>query len=159
MILTLKNKMASIGGSSEVTNADNVVLFKVKGKVFSFSKEKNVYNESGDKIFTIKNKLFTIIHSASIFDGNGYKIATLRESFGGFRSVEDCADVYEIKRVKGLVYELYKNGDIFATVKKQYFKLVDTLVINVIDEELMGEAVAFAVCIDNVQDKRQDSQN
>ena len=159
MQLYFKNKLMSIGGSSSVTDEQGQVLYKVKGKILSPTKYKKIYDQEGKLLYIVNNKLIRFFNTTVfIKDAKKNKFATVTQkyfSIGKFE-VKDSEDEIEIQK-EGLLfhYTVFINGNKFAEFKRgKFLALTDNMFVDVNDPSQAGLAVAFAVCFDNVGDRR-----
>ena len=164
MQLYFKNKLMTIGGSSTVVDQDQNIVYKVKGRILSPTKYKKIYDQDGKLLFIVKNKLVRFFTTTVfIMDAKKNKLATVTQKYFsvGKYEVKDSEDEIEIQK-DGLLfhYTVFFNGNKFAEFKRgKFLALTDNILVDVEDPSQAGLAVAFAVCFDNVNDRRAKDSN
>ena len=164
MQLYFKNKLMTIGGSSTVVDQDQNIVYKVKGRILSPTKYKKIYDQDGKLLFIVKNKLVRFFNTTVfIMDVKKNKLATVTQKYFsvGKYEVKDSEDEIEIQK-DGLLfhYTVFFNGNKFAEFKRgKFLALTDNILVDVEDPSQAGLAVAFAVCFDNVNDRRAKDSN
>ena len=163
MKLYVKNKLISVGGSSDVLNENQEPHFKVVGKVFSPTKKKVITDLEGNALFTVRNKFWRFfVKSAFVYDANGEKIAKVKKKFWSFRNrffVEGYKD--EIA-VEGEFFNRHmpvlKNGEKIGTISREFSLFQDAYCVES-DESEIPFLVALTVAIDNIFDEeRKDNK-
>ncbi|MDY4593159.1 MAG: LURP-one-related family protein [Eubacteriales bacterium] len=164
MQLYFKNKLMTIGGSSTVVDQDQNIVYKVKGRILSPTKYKKIYDQDGKLLFIVKNKLVRFFNTTVfIMDAKKNKLATVTQKYFsvGKYEVKDSEDEIEIQKDGVLFhYTVFFNGNKFAEFKRgKFLALTDNILVDVEDPSQAGLAVAFAVCFDNVNDRRAKDSN
>lgn len=164
MQLYFKNKLMTIGGSSTVVDQDQNIVYKVKGRILSPTKYKKIYDQDGKLLFIVKNKLVRFFNTTVfIMDAKKNKLATVTQKYFsvGKYEVKDSEDEIEIQKDGVLFhYTVFFNGNKFAEFKRgKFLALTDNILVDVEDPSQAGLAVAFAVCFDNVKDRRAKDSN
>lgn len=156
MKLFIKNKFASLKGSSKVTNENNDEIFKVKGKFFSISRKKKIYDMQGNLLFIVKNKIFNWFkHSSYIINSSGQKLAKVTNRFwGGGFDVLGYTDEISIEGYTLSGFTIIKNGQTIGTVTCNFFSLVDNFEVIVQDNEEPAFLVALIIAMDNIKDRK-----
>ena len=164
MQLYFKNKLMTIGGSSTVVDQDQNIVYKVKGRIISPTKYKKIYDQDGKLLFIVKNKLVRFFNTTVfIMDAKKNKLATVTQKYFsvGKYEVKDSEDEIEIQK-DGLLfhYTVFFNGNKFVEFKRgKFLALTDNMLVDVNEPSQAGLAVAFAVCFDNVKDRRAKDSN
>ena len=160
MILYIKNKFISLGGSSYVLDENENKAYMIKGKVFSITKKKKIYDENKKLIYKIRNKFFHLFfHSVFVMDAKGNKIALLRQklSLKTKLIVEGYQD--EIK-IEGEFFKrefsILRNGEVIGTVTKKFLTVRDSYSLNVKDPIDAPFLVALIIGIDNILDRNRN---
>ncbi len=164
MQLYFKNKLMTIGGSSTVVDQDQNIVYKVKGRILSPTKYKKIYDQDGKLLFIVKNKLVRFFNTTVfIMDAKKNKLVTVTQKYFsvGKYEVKDSEDEIEIQKDGVLFhYTVFFNGNKFAEFKRgKFLALTDNILVDVEDPSQAGLAVAFAVCFDNVNDRRAKDSN
>lgn len=164
MQLYFKNKLMTIGGSSTVVDQDQNIVYKVKGRILSPTKYKKIYDQDGKLLFIVKNKLVRFFNTTVfIMDAKKNKLTTVTQKYFsvGKYEVKDSEDEIEIQKDGVLFhYTVFFNGNKFAEFKRgKFLALTDNILVDVEDPSQAGLAVAFAVCFDNVKDRRAKDSN
>ena len=81
MKVYIKNKLISLGGSSEVLNENQEPIYQVKGKWISITKKKKMYDMEDKLLYTIRNKYWTFFcDKVMVFDADGERVAIIKKS-------------------------------------------------------------------------------
>lgn len=155
MKVFVKNKFASLGGSSTVTDEAGNRLFNVKGKLFSITKKKKIYDMDGKLQYIVKNKFFNWwTHACFILSPEKQKIAMLKNR--GFKRGYDVlgyADEFSIEG-QGMGYSIVKNGNTIGLIRSNFMSLVDNFEIDVEEGENPAFLVAMIIAMDNIRDRK-----
>lgn len=157
MKLFIKNKLASVNGSSKVTNENDEEIFKVKGKFFSISRKKKIYDMQGNLLYIVKNKVFNWFkHSSFIISSSGQKLAKVTNRFwGGGFDVLGYTDEISVEGYTLSGFTVLKNGETIGTITCNFFSMVDNFEVTVSDNEEPAFLVALIIAIDNIKDRRK----
>lgn len=163
MKVFVKNKLISIGGSSEVLNENQEPIYKIKGKWLSITKKKKMYDMEGNLLYTIRNKYWTwLTNKVMIFDADGIKVATIKKhkySFNSKYEIEDCVDEMSIEgKFWGLESKIMRNEQPVAIITRQFTIVKDAFTLEA-DEKDIPFMTALVVGFDNIKDKIQDSRD
>lgn len=144
-----------------------------KQKLFTWFDSYDIYDENGNKIYVVKGQ-FSWGHCLKIFDGHGNEIGMMREKVLRFlpkfelyqrnqylgsisKEMSFIKPKYDIDfngwHIIGNLLEwdytiLGPNGNLVASVSKELFKLTDTYVIDVVNEQDALYALMFVLAID-----------
>lgn len=159
MKVYIRNKLISLGGSSEILDENRQPLYKVKGKIFSPTKKKLIYDMNENLLYIVRNKFWKVfVHKALIFDANKQKIAALKEKRWSTRDkfiVEDYPDEIKIdRRFFSLSSEILKNGEHFAQVDRQLSLFTDSFSLEA-DEKDIPFLCALVIALDNIKDRKR----
>ena len=129
MKLFIKNKVVSVGGSSEVLNENKELVYKVKGKVFSPTKKKKIYNAKEELLYVVRNRWFNpLANKVFIFDAQKNKLATIKKnkwSFNAKYEIEDCVDAMSIEgKIFGRTSKIFKNEQEVGVIVREFTLLV-----------------------------------
>lgn len=160
MKVLIKNKLISLGGSSEVKREDGSTIFTVQGKIISPTKKKFIYDEKGKLLYVIRNKWFNFFtNRVYIFDANNTRLATIKKgkfSLNFKYTFEDCTDAYEIQgKFFSRESKILKNGEVAATITKEFTLMNDAFTLEA-EESDVPFMTAIVVAFDNLIDKIQD---
>ena len=159
MIYTVKNKGISLGGSSEVFDENDELVYKVQGKVFSPTKVKRIYDKENKIVFTVRNKFWRFFNrSAFIIDADGQKIAKVVKKFMSINKfiVQGYKDEITIDgKFINRAMPVIKNGQEIGAITREYKLLNDAFSVDS-DEENMPFMVALTIAIDNINDEEKE---
>jgi uncharacterized protein YxjI len=82
--------------------------YVMKQKLFSLADSFVIRTEAGADAFTARGKVFSFGHQLSFEDASGNEVAYIRQKLLSF----------------GPAYEIYRDGHLFATVKKELFSFI-----------------------------------
>lgn len=160
MRITIKNKFASLRGSSVVEDENGDVLYRVKGRwaIFCPTRNKRIYDNKGNKVFVVKNKFWKFwTQKAFIKDcATGDRLATVKYGIwttNGRYVIEGYKDEIEIVGKRwGLEREVLRNGESMAKVTSKFMSIVDNYTIDADDADIPF-LVALLVAVDNIKDR------
>ena len=159
MKVFVKNKLISLGGSSEVLNEDKEPIFKVKGKIFTFTKKKKMYDMEGKLLYTIRNKYWNMF-STKVFVKNaeGERVATIKKGKWSFNVNFEILDTEDEMSIEGEFFGLnsriMKNGKPVATISREFTILKDAYSLEA-EEKDIPFYTALVIAFDNLKDRRQ----
>lgn len=156
MKIIVKNKFASIGGSSKVTDENGNDIFKVKGKFFSFTRKKKIYDMQGNLLYVVRNKFFKWwTKSAFIINSNKQKVARVKNR--GIKVGFDVVGYGDEIAVNGWLMtgcKIIKNGKEIGSINTKFMSLMDTFEVDVLDGEDASFIVAMVIALDNITDRK-----
>ena len=158
MVLYVKNKLISLGGSSFVIDENDENVFEIKGKLFSPTHKKFIYDMQGNKLFTVRNKYWHFFtKKAFIFDKDGQKYCKIKERFfGRTTDIVDCEDELILKdNGLGKCVSIFKNGKEIGNWGINFDLMRDSYKLEVLDETETSLLVALVIAIDNIRDNRR----
>lgn len=155
MRYVMRQKFFSFGDSFSIQNEFGTDLYYVRGKVFSFGDQLSFQDINGNELAFIRQKLLSWSPTYEIYHGEQLYASLKKELFtffackfdielsnGGCIEVEGNFFDYE--------YTFRHNGQIIATVSKEWFSWTDTYGIDVADGEEDVFILACAVAIDMI---------
>lgn len=158
MIVTIKNKLFSLGGSSSVKDENGENAFFVKGRFLSPTHVKWVFDKNKNKLFKVRNKWFNFINQkAFVYEGKT-KIAQVKHPFlsGKKFVVEGYKDEILIDGdFFSLTSTITKNGKPVGTINRKFVAVTDTFTLEA-EEQDMPFMIALVIAIDNIVDKITD---
>lgn len=158
----IRNKLMSFGGSSEVLDENEQLVYKVKGKVFSISRKKFLYDMEGNLKYIIRNKVFKFfLPSVLIYDSQKKKIARLKRKFSLKESFYLTGYKDELKIEGDFIgrdYQVYRNGNLAAKIQMKFLTLADCFTLDVEDGEDSAFLASLVIGIDNIFDERKENR-
>lgn len=163
MKLYIKNKLISLGGSSEILNENKQPVYIVKGKVFSPTKKKFIQDLEGNTLYIIRNKYWRMFkHSCFIYDNEKNRIAKITKKFfsiGGKFYVEGYKDEIKIEGSwKKRASDIIRNGEIIGTVRREFDLFKDSFVLDAKDDDIEF-LTALVIAIDNIRDAEREEHD
>lgn len=155
MRLIFKQRFFSWFDSYDIFDERENVLFTVEGKM-SWGHCLHILNARGEHIATVKQKVLTFLPRFELYEGEEY-VGCITKEFSFFKpnfSV-DCNGWF----VDGDFWEWdYRiadaDGDTVASISKELFRMTDTYVIDVVNEEDALHALMVVLAIDAEKDSR-----
>ena len=140
MKLYIKNDLVSIRGGSKVTDEAGAPVYEVKGKLFSPTHKKFIKDLNGKILYSVRNKWFNfLVPSAYVYDENKEKILRLKKKFA-VRNTFYAQGYHDEITIDGdflsLTLTIYKNGAVVGSLRKEFFKLADTFVLEANEEDM-----------------------
>ena len=160
MKVYIKNKLISLGGSSQVLNENQEPIFVVKGKVFSFTKKKKIYDTNENLLYTIRNRFWNwLATKVYIYDNEKNRIATIKKgkySFNANFEIEDCVDDMRIDgKVFSLTSTIIKNEQPVGVIVRNFTIIKDAFTLEAEEQEIPF-LTALVIAFDNIKDKLQN---
>ena len=157
MKVYIKNKLISLGGSSEVLNEQNQTIFKVKGKIFSPTKQKKMYDMEGNLLYVIRNKFWKFIaNKVFVFDAEKTLVATIKKGKWSYNSDFEIEDTPDEMKIDGKFFsrksKILKNEETVATINREITFIKDAFCLEA-DEKDIPFFTALVVAFDNMKDK------
>jgi len=157
MKVFIKNKLISLGGSSEVLNENEEPVFKVKGKIFTFTKKKKMYDMQGKLLYTIRNKYWTFLsRKVLVYDANGDRVATIKKGKWSFNKKIEILDTENEMSIDGKFFSLesriMRNDKPVATITREITLVRDAFTLEA-DEKDIAFYTAIVIAFDNLKDK------
>lgn len=161
MQVFIRNKIASLGGSSTVCDADKNPLFNVKGKVFSITRKKRVKDLNGNTLYTVRNKWFNwFVHKAYIYDADGKKVAMVKDKLFNFNKQYFVVGYGDEISTKGEFFStsmaILRNGEPIGRIRREITLIADAFCLEA-DEKDIPFLIALVIAIDNIVDKIRKS--
>lgn len=155
MRLLFKQRFFSWFDSYDIYDENENVVFTVEGKM-SWGHCLHILNARGEHIATVKQKVLTFLPRFELYEGEEY-VGCITKEFSFFKpsfSV-DCNGWL----VDGDFWEwdyniLDSDSSVVATVSKELFRMTDTYVIDVLNEEEALHALMVVLAIDAEKDSR-----
>ena len=163
MILHIKNKWVSLRGQSYVEKEDGSQFLFVKGKFFSFTKKKFVQTVDGQLLFTVRNKFWTLFaRKALVYDEKGELVSTVRRKIFSLHDRYFITSKYGEIEIKGNIlcfdYHISLNGKEIGHISRM-ISLRDYFVLDISDDYDIPFFVALVIAIDNITDRRTESND
>lgn len=160
MILNIRNKWFSLGGSSVVKDENEKDVLKVRGKVFSWRRRKYVMDLNDKVLYEVRNRFWNFFrHACYVFDAEGNKVATLTTRFW------TLADHYDIEcslgdlvirgNILGFNYHISLNGKEIGHVARK-ISMRNSFTLTIDDGQDVHFFVALVIGIDNIVDMRNN---
>lgn len=159
MKVFIKNKLISIGGSSEVTNEEGDTIFKVKGKFLSPTKKKLMYDAEGKLLYTIRNKFWYFFYNRTlVLDAEKNRVAAIKKSRWSLNrkyEIEDTPDEMTIEgKFLGITSNILRNGEVTATITRNITLVNDAFTLDA-EEKDIPFLTALVIALDNITDDRE----
>ena len=156
----IKNKMVSLSGSSTVKDEEGNDIFFVEGKVLSATRVKTISGPDHTALFKIRNKAISMFSpKVFILDTEDKILMTLKKKgfFGAKFDLipsDESKDKYAIKgNFLARKFDILKNGESVANVKKNFNVLTDSYTLETPDDENAAFFVTIVIALDNFFDK------
>ncbi len=157
MQVFIKNKLVSLGGSSQVFDANKRPVYNIKGAVFSLTRKKTICDMNGTVLFKVRNKFFNwFVHKVYVYDATGRKIAVVKDKFFNphqeyFVDGLDC-DIRTEGKFWSLSTTIYKDNVAIGRIDRQITLIADSFCLEA-DEQDIPFLIALVIAIDNICDK------
>lgn len=163
MKVYIKNKLISLGGSSEVLNENQEPIYQVKGKWISITKKKKMYDMEDKLLYTIRNKYWTFFcDKVMVFDADGERVATIKKSKWSWNLKYEILDTENEMSIDGKFFSLksriMRNGNPVATISREFTLVKDAFSLEA-DEKEIAFFTALVIAFDNLKDKKQKERD
>lgn len=149
MRLLFKQRFFSWFDSYDVYNEKGEPIYTVKGQL-SWGHCLKIFDFQGEYVGTVKERIFTFLPKFEMYLGDSY-FGCISKEFSLFapRYHIDCCGWYIEGDIFSWDYNIYEQGGgRIATVSKQLFRLTDTYVIDVPNEQDVLCALMLVLAID-----------
>lgn len=160
MQVFIKNKLFSLGGSSQVFDANKQPVYNIKGSIFSWTRKKKIYDMQGNILFKLRNKFFNwFVHKVYIYDATGKKIAIVKDKFFNphkeyFVDGLNC-DIRTDGEFWSLSTTIYKDNVAIGRIDRQITLIADCFCLEA-NEQDIPFLIALVTAIDNICDKKRN---
>jgi uncharacterized protein YxjI len=149
MRLLFKQRLFSWLDSYDVFDEEGNTVYTVKGQV-SFGHCLKIYDNNGNEVGMVKEKVFTWLPKFQIYYRN-HLIGSINKEFSFFRPRFNID--FNGWHIEGDWFQWEYNivntlGSTVATISKEIFKLTDTYVIDVLNENDALYALMLVIAID-----------
>lgn len=163
MKVYIKNKLISLGGSSEVLNENQEPIYQVKGKWISITKKKKMYDMEDKLLYTIRNKYWTFFcDKVMVFDADGERVAIIKKSKWSWNHKYEILDTENEMSIDGKFFSLkssiMRNGKPVATISREFTLIKDAFSLEA-DEKEIAFFTALVIAFDNLKDKKQKERD
>lgn len=155
MVLYLKNKMVSAGGSSFVTDGEGNKVYLIKGKIFSISRKKFIMTLDGKKLFTVRNKVFKFFHfSDLIYNAEGEKIMKITKNLltHKYKATGYSSNLMIDGDFIGFNFTVLRDGVAIGRVFRNFDLFRDSFGLEAYAKEDEPLIIALVTAIDNIID-------
>lgn len=153
MLFKIRQKIFSFGDAFTITDGEDLERYQVQGKVFSLGNKLTLCDMTGKPIYYIEQQLMRLMAEYHIFQEDR-KVATCKKRFTLFSSKFDIISEHGNYEVEGhpldYRYKIYRDGQLVATVDKQFFSFSDTYGVQVTDSEDEAFILSLVIVIDQV---------
>ena len=135
----INQKAFSFKSEFTILNHHMEEVFKVEGEFFSFRNRLRLKDIRGNEILYTEKEIFTFLPRYTIYQTNGTALATINQKFAFFKPVFEVREGGNVLNVEGDFwghdFKVYKNGNLIASITKEYFTIGDKYMIDIGDEE------------------------
>ncbi len=153
MIYQVKQKIFALGDKFTITDRDGLDRFQVQGKVLSLGAKLSFQDMSGNELYYIEQQLLRLLAEYNIYQ-NGTVVASCKRKFsflGSKFEISSNNGHYTIEgRPLNYNYKIFKDGQVIATIDKQFFSFSDTYGVDIREEEDHGFILSLVIVIDQV---------
>lgn len=153
MLFKIRQKMFSFGDAFTITDREDRERYQVQGKVFSLGNKLTLCDMEGEAIYYIEQQLMRLMAEYYIYQGER-QVVTCKKRFALFGSKFDITSDHGNYAVEGhpldYSYKIHRDGELVATVDKQFFSFTDTYGVQVMDSEDEAFILSLVIVIDQV---------
>lgn len=155
----LKQKVFSWNDRFTVKDSTGQDVFFVEGKLFSLGKKLHILDHSGQEVLYIQQKVLSWLPEFTLFM-HGEEVARVRKelTFLRPRYTINGPDWDVEGNVWAHDYEIREDGELIASISKQWFTWGDSYELDIVDEAHTLLALGIILTIDAVLDA-QDNAN
>src|SRR6267142_1531505 len=140
MRYVLKQKLFSLGGAFSIKDDQGQDVFLVEGKVFSFGHQLFFRDMSGNELAFIRQKLLSWGPTYEIYRSDELFAVVKKQLFTFFKhvftvDVPGPDDLVAQGDFLDLEFTFSRSGEVVATVSRQWFSLVDTYGVEIVEGE------------------------
>lgn len=153
MRFQVRQKIFSFGDSFTIKDESDIDYYQVQGKVFSLGDKLSFQDMQGNELYYIEQQLMRMLAEYKLYS-NGQVVARCQKRFSLFGSKFDIVNTTDNYTIDGKPlnynYSIMKNGQLVATVDKQFFSLSDTYGVDIKDGEDYAFILSLVIIIDQV---------
>lgn len=156
----LKQKVFSWKDRFTIKDASGRDVFFVEGELFSWGKKLHITDSEGQEVLFIQQKVFSWLPNFTLFM-QGKEVARVRKelTFLRPRYVIDGLDWEVEGNVWAHDYEIREDGQLIASISKQWFSWGDSYELDLVDEAHALLALGIILTIDVVLDAQAAANN
>ncbi len=163
MKVYIKNKLISLGGSSDILNENQEPIFRVDGKVITFTKKKEMFDMDGKLLYTIRNRYLNFFtDKVYVYNADGIKVATLKKNKFSFNLKYQILDTGSEMSIEGKIFtgvsHIIKDGETVATITRDFSILNDAFILEA-NEENIAFYTALVIAFDNMLDQKSNDRD
>ena len=163
MKVFIKNKLISLGGSSDILNENQEPVFRVDGKVVTFTRTKEMFDMEGKLLYTIRNRYFNFLSDkVYVYNAEGVKVATLKKNKFSFNLKYQILDSESEMSIEGKFFKgvsnIIKNGETVATITRDFSILNDAYILEAEDKDI-AFYTALVIAFDNMLDQKDSDRH
>lgn len=163
MKVFIKNKLISLGGSSDILNENQEPVFRVEGKVVTFTRTKEMFDMENKLLYTIRNRYFNFLSDkVYVYNAEGVKVATLKKNKFSFNLKYQILDTESEMSIEGKFFKgvsnIIKNGETVATITRDFSILNDAYILEAEDKDI-AFYTALVIAFDNMLDQKDSDRN
>lgn len=158
MIIYIKNKLMSFGGSSTVKDEQGKEILKVKGKLklFSPTRKKRICDLQGNTLYMVRNKFWKFFTKTIYIYEQGQKVAQLKSKQTWGKKTFVIEGYNDDIVIQGRSYfdeglSIIRNGEKIGSIKKNFTIIRDSFILEA-EEADLPFLVAIVIALDNFAD-------
>lgn len=143
------NQKFSLKDRFTIKDENMMDVFVAEGKFFSLGKQITISTMTGEELLFIKEKVWTFLSQFEFFIGDE-KISEMKQELTFFKkryniispAWQITGDIWDYS------YEIKEGNDTIATVRKEFFTLMDAYEINIFVPEYTELVLGIVIAID-----------
>lgn len=159
----IKQKVFSFKDKFNITNEAQETLYQVEGKVFSIKNKLSLFNPTGDVVLEASKKLFQFLPKYTITTPDGQELAKVHKRFTllrhKFSVFAGNQELIVTGNIIGHNFEIEKEGQFVASIKKKLFSFGDSYVIDIRDEVNQELYLFIVIIIDQILEEAEAKRN
>jgi uncharacterized protein YxjI len=151
----IKQKAISFGDKYKIMDENQEVVYYCKGKVFSISHKMDFIRAKDEKlIYHFQKRIFSFLPTYYMQDENAMDIATVRKQWTVFSkklTIDSNLGDFEVEGTFWAhSFDVLKNGNITASIKKKLISWGDTYAITIHDTKDTEFLLGLVILIDSI---------
>ncbi len=149
----IRERIFTVRNTFDIKDEDKLNRFKVKGRALSLGKKLKLYDREEDREYAIEQRLLKLMEEYSVYVDNK-RIAKVSRRVSLLRPRYTIESVYGDIEIEGDVlkhdFDIVRQGQTIARVRKKFIALSDEYVVDIDQEEDYGFILALVIILDQI---------
>jgi len=153
MRYVIRQKIFSFADKFTINNEDGRPMYDVVGKFFTLGDKLNIYDMDNNHLIYIEQKIFRLLAEYILYENNEM-VARVKKQLSIIRPRLNIDSIYGDFTIDGNVlrynFDIKKNGNVVASIRKKLLSLTDVYTIDIDDSEDQAFILSLVIVIDQI---------